>query len=530
MQLKRSLLAAATLALATAGVAPQAWAKTFRWAGSTDIQSMDIHSQNSALSNGIHAAIYESLVVFNSRTLRVEPQLAVSWKEVSPTQMRFKLRQGVKFSDGSVMTADDVVYSLQRAMSKTSTFAIYTQGMDRIAKVDGETIDVFLKNPNPVLLNQLTELRVMSKAWAEKHNSVEPKDIKSKDDTYSHRNGMGTGPFVFKEWVPDQKLVFTANPHWWNAGKVEGNVTEIVYLPIKSEATRIAALFSGEVDMVRDTSIQDLGRIKANPSLKVMEMVENRTVYLAMDQFRDELVNGSVKGKNPLKDLRVRKALYQSIDIAALHRVTMRGMSKPTGAMVSPLVHGWTEGVDKRLPYDANAAKALLAEAGYKDGFEVDFACSNNAFVQDEEICQAITSMWARVGIKAKLRTLPAVSYYPMAQRHEASIALLSWGVPTFDALYTLQSLVRTKTSGPDGSYNLGRYSNQRMDYIVDRVKTETDLPVRGRLLTEGLQLQNDTVANIPLHNQMLAWAMKKNVELVQRPDNRIDWRLIKMN
>ncbi len=507
-----------------------AWAKPFKWSGSSDIQTMDIHSQNSALGNGIHAAVYESLVMFNSRTLRVEPLLATSWQLVSPTQIRFKLRQGVKFSDGSAMTADDVVYSLQRAMSKTSTYAIYTQGMDRIAKVDGETIDIFLKNPNPVLLNQLTELRVMSKAWAEKNNAVEPKDIKAKDETYSHRNAMGTGPYVLKEWVPDQKIVFAANPGWWNAGKVEGNVTEITYLPIKSEATRIAALLSGEVDLVRDTSIQDLSRIKANPNLKVMEMVENRTVYLAMDQFRDELACSNIKGKNPLKDLRVRKALYQAIDGATLQRVTMRGMSKPTGAMVSPLVNGWTEAVDKRLPYDPNAAKELLTQAGYSDGFEVDFACSNNAIVQDEQLCQAITAMWSRIGIKAKLRTMPAVSYYPMAQRHEASIALLSWGVPTFDALYTLQSLTRTKTTGGDGNYNLGRYSNERMDYIVDRVKTETDLPVRNRLLTEGLQLQNDTVAHIPLHNQMLAWAMKKNVELVQRPDNRIDWRLIKVN
>ncbi len=345
MQFKRSVLTAATVALA-ASVLP-AMAKPFKWAGSSDIQTMDIHSQNSALGNGIHGAVYESLVMFNSRTLKVEPVLATSWQQVSPTQMRFKLRQGVKFSDGSAMTADDVVYSLQRAMSKTSTYAIYTQGMDRIAKVDGETIDIFLKNPNPVLLNQLTELRVMSRAWAEKHNSVEPKDIKSKEETYSHRHAMGTGPFVLKEWVPDQKIVFTANPHWWNAGKVDGNVTEITYTPIKSEATRIAALLSGEVDMVRDTSIQDLAR---------------------------------------------------------------------------------------------------------------------------------------------------------------------------------------TKTTGADGSYNLGRYSNERMDYIVDRVKTETDLPVRNRLLTEGLQLHNDDVVHIPLHNQMLAWAMKKNVELVQRPDNRIDWRLIKVN
>ena len=287
-------LSGLAVALSVCALPSSAWAKPFKWAGSSDIQTMDIHSQNSALGNGIHAAVYESLVMFNSRTLKVEPLLATSWQQVSPTQMRFKLRQGVTFSDGSAMTADDVVYSLQRAMSKTSTYSIYTQGMDRIAKVDGETVDIFLKNPNPVLLNQLTELRVMSKAWAEKNNAVEPKDIKAKDETFSHRNAMGTGPFVLKEWVPDQKIVFAANPTWWNAGKTEGNVTEVTYIPIKSEATRVAALLSGEVDMVRDTSLQDLTRLKANPNLKVLEMVENRTVYLAMDQFRDELPGSSV--------------------------------------------------------------------------------------------------------------------------------------------------------------------------------------------------------------------------------------------
>ena len=529
MAFKRSLLAAAVLSLATI-VSPLVAAKPFKWAGSSDIQTMDIHSQNSALGNGIHAAVYESLVMFNSRTLKVEPLLATSWQQVSPTQMRVKLRQGVKFSDGSTMTADDVVYSLQRAMSKTSTYAIYTQGMDRIAKVDGETIDIFLKNPNPVLLNQLTELRVMSKAWSEKNNAVEPKDIKSKDETFSHRNAMGTGPFVLKEWVPDQKIVFATNPHWWNAGKAEGNVTEITYTPIKSEATRIAALLSGEVDMVRDTSLQDLERLRANPSIKVMEMVENRTVYLALDQFRDELPGSSVKGKNPLKDLRVRKALYQAIDVATLQRVTMRGMSKPTGAMVSPLVNGWTEGVDKRLPYDASAAKALLADAGYKDGFEVDFACSNNSIIQDENLCQAITSMWARVGVKAKLRTMPSITYYPMAQRHEASITLLSWGVPTFDALYSLQSLVRSLGAQGDGNYNVGRYSNPQMDALIERTKVETDLKVRNELIEKALVLSHEDVAYLPLYNQVIPWAMKKNIEVVHRADNRLDWRLIKVN
>jgi len=262
----------------------------------------------------------------------------------------------------------------------------------------------------------------------------------------------------------------------------------------------------------------------------VVDGVENRTIFLGMDQFREELPGSNIKGKNPLKDMRVRKALYQSIDVNTISRNIMRGLGKPTGALVAPQVAGWTEAVGKRFPYDVEAAKKLLAEAGYADGFEVDFACPNNRYINDEAVCQAVTAMWSRIGVKAKLRTLPVATYFPMIQRYEASIYMLGWGVPTFDALYSLQSLVRTVGQGGDGNYNVGRYSNQRMDYLVDRVKAETDAPVRARMLTEALQLSNDTVSHIPLHDQVIPWAMKKNIELVHRADNRVDMRRVKVN
>ena len=520
------------LALGLAGLmgAATVQAKPFKWSSASDIPTLDIHSQNNALGNGVHAAIFDSLLYYNSKTFKVEGKLATSWKEMSGTQYRFNLRKGVKFSDGSPLTADDVVFSLDRARSKTSNFNVYTQGFSRIVKVDANTVVIILSGPNPVLLNQLTELRIMSKAWAEKNKSVEPKDAKVKEENFAHRNAMGSGPFMVKEWQPDQKLVLVKNPNWWGWSEVPSNVTEIIYTPIKNEATRAAALLSGELDFVLDPSPQDLGRMRNNANLKVVDGIENRTIFLGMDQQRDELPGSSVKGKNPLKDVKVRKALYQAIDIDTIQRVTMRGLSQTTGALVAPQVNGWTKGVDTRFPYSQDAAKKLLAEAGYGNGFEVDFACPNNRYINDEEICQAITAMWAKVGVKARLRTMPLVTYFPMIQRYEASIYMLGWGVPTFDGLYSLQSLVRSVGTGGDGNYNVGRYSNPRMDYIVDRVKTETDLLVRNRLLTEGLQLQNDTVAHIPLHNQVIPWAMKKNVEVIHRPDNRLDWSQIKVN
>ena len=514
------------LAMVAAFAAAPAAATTFKWASASDIPTWDVHSQNNALGNGVHAAVYESLFYYN-RKFDLEPMLATGYKQLNPTQLRITLRGGVKFHDGAAFNADDVVFSLNRAMAKTSNYGVYTQGIDRVVKVDDLTVDIFTKGPNPVLLRQLTELRMMDKEWSEKNRSVEPKDIKTKDENFAHRNANGTGPFMLKSWEQDVKLVLTRNPSWW--GKMEGNVTEIVYSPIKAEATRVAALLSGEVDMILDPSPADLPRLRQAANLKVLDGSENRTIFLGMDQFRDELVGSNVKGKNPLKDVRVRKALYQAIDIQTINRTIMRGLSQPTGALISPQVNGWTKKADERWPFDPEASKKLLADAGYPQGFEVDFACPNNRYINDEEICQAITSMWARVGVKARLRTLPLVTYFPMIQRYEASIYMLGWGVPTFDALYSLQSLVRSVGAQGDGNYNVGRYSNPQMDALVERIKSEIDQKTRNELIERALLLSHQDVSHIPLHNQVIPWAMKKSVDMVHRADNRIDMRLVKV-
>jgi peptide/nickel transport system substrate-binding protein len=524
---------AAGLALAAAVLSAPAVAQaaTFRWASASDIPTWDIHSQNNALGNGVHAAVYESLFYYN-RKFELEPMLATAHQQLSPTQLRITLRRGVRFHDGAAFDADDAVFSLNRAMDKASNYGVYTQGIDRVVKVDDLTIDIVTKGPNPVLLRQLTELRMMDKDWAEKNRSASPKDIKVKEETFAHRNANGTGPFMLKSWDQDVKMVLVENPNWWGKGGAAktGNVTEIVYTPIKAEATRVAALLSGEVDMVLDPSPADLPRLRAAPHLKVLDGAENRTIFFGMDQFRDELPGSNVKGRNPLKDVRVRKALYQAIDIQAIHRITMRGLSQPTGTLVAPQVNGWSKRADARWPHDADAAKKLLAAAGYPQGFEVDFACPNNRYINDEEICQAVTAMWSRIGVRARLRTLPLVTYFPMIQRYEASIYMLGWGVPTFDALYSLQSLVRSVGAQGDGNYNVGRYSNPQMDALVERVKKEIDASTRNDLIEQALLLSHQDVSHIPLHNQVIPWAMKKNIDMIHRADNRIDMRAVKIH
>ena len=510
--------------MATAG-----YAKTFKWSSASDIPTLDIHSQNNALGNGVHASIYESLVYYNSKTFKPEPQLATAWKLISPTQMRFTLRSGVKFSDGSVMTPEDVIFSINRSMAKTSNYAVFAQGIDKVVKVDANTIDIMLKGPNPVLLNQLTELRIMSKAWAEKNNSTQPKDIKTKEESFAHRNAMGSGPFMVKEWQPDQRLVLVDNPNWWgHAAKAKpGNVTEIVYSPIKSEATRMAALLSGQVDLVLDPTPQDLQRVQANKALKVVTGPENRTIFFGMDQHRDELPGSNIKGKNPLKDQRVRQALYQAIDIDAIHKVVMRGQSQNTGTLIAPQVAGWTKRADQRYPFNLAAAQKLLADAGYKDGFEVDFACPNNRYIADERICQAVAAMWSKIGVRAKLRTLPLVTYFPMIQRYEASIYMLGWGVPTMDSHYVFHYLYETRTD-KGGSWNVTGYSSPRVDELTKAMNREIDLGKRAGMVAETWKTVQDDVVYLPIHHQMLNWAMKDDIDFPVQSENYPYFKLLK--
>jgi len=525
MRLQPLLLAAAL----AAALPLAAQAKAFRWSRAVDLSSWDIHAQNVGVNNTLHSAVYDTLVEYNSQTFKPEPSLATAWKQVSPTQLRLTLRRGVKFSDGSEFSADDAKFSLERAKAKTSNFAVYAQGIDRVVKVDSHTLDIFSDTPNPVLLNQLTELRILSKAWAEKNKSVEPKDMKGKDENFAHRNALGTGPFQLKSWSPDQRVVLEPNPHWWGKGKFATNVTEVVYTPIKSDATRTAALLSGEIDFVIDPSLQDLERIRKTPGLKTLEGAEYRTIFLGLDQFRDELPGSDVKGKNPLKDQRVRKALYQAIDIQTIQRVVLRGLAQPTGTLIARQVNGWTPKADARWPYDPKAAQKLLAEAGYPNGFEVDFACSAGRYINDEQLCQAISAQWAKVGIKPKLRSLPFATYFPMIQRNEASIYLLGWGVPTFDAFYSLQSLIRSPGAGGDGNFNLGRFSDPQQDALIERIKKEIDHATRNGLIEKALLQDHEHISHIPLYNQVIPWAATQKVELPHRADNRIDWRALKV-
>jgi peptide/nickel transport system substrate-binding protein len=251
-----------------------------------------------------------------------------------------------------------------------------------------------------------------------------------------------------------------------------------------------------------------------------------------MDQFRDELLYSGVKGKNPLKDRRVRLALHESIDAEAIKRTLMRGLSIPAGMMIAPQVHGWSADLDKRPAVDVEGAKKLLTEAGYPDGFEVTLDCPNNRYVNDEEICQAVASMWAKIGVKTKLNAMPFATYIPKILKYDTSIYMLGWGVSTFDALYSLQALQRTvdPKGGADGSYNLGRYSNAKVDALIDGIKVEPDVARRDAMIRDVYKILNDEVAYLPIHHQIRPWAMKKNITTVHRADDRQEAKWVRID
>jgi peptide/nickel transport system substrate-binding protein len=524
---------APALALFTAGLmalSPALDAKTLRWSSQGDVLTMDPHSQNEGLNNTMSDHIYEPLVT-RDKSLKLEPCLALSWQEVNPTTWRFKLRPNVRFHDGSPFNADDVVFSIGRALEKTSDFSAYMVGVKGATKVDDMTVDINLAAPTPTIIDQLTEVRIMSRAWATKHAVLKPQDFKNKEELYTARNANGTGPFVLRKREPDVQTVVIANSNWWGiaAGKREGNIDEVVYKPVKSDATRSAALQSGELDFVLDPPVQDIQKLKA-AGVKILDGNENRTIFLNFDHGRSELLYSSVKGKNPFKDVRVREAFFLAIDVDAIKTQVMRGLSTPTNSMISPQVRGYSKAVDTRPRPDLVRARKLLAEAGYPQGFEVTLDCPNNRYIRDEAICQAVAAMLAKIDVKIKLNAMPRVNYFPKIQKSDSSFYLIGWGVPTFDSLYTLQSHLRSVGSGGDGNWNYGKYSNAKVDVLIDKLKTESDFAKRAAITEEALKIHKADFGHIPLHHQVIPWAMRANVTTTHRADNRLHAKWTKIN
>jgi peptide/nickel transport system substrate-binding protein len=510
-----------TLFLIVVGLAATAAdAKTLRWANRGDPQTTDPHSQNEGLTNNVNGLIYEFLVG-RDKKLNLRPELAVSWQQIDPVTWRFKLRPGVKFHDRTPFTADDVVFTFERARADTSQLRVYANAAGIPKKIDELTVEFTTNGPNPIELEHIALINVMSKAWCEQNKATRPQNYTQKEDMITAHQANGTGPYMLKSREPDVKTVLVKNPNWWGIkdGRFEGNVDEVVFQPIGNDATRLAALISGEIDVINDPPPQDVPRLKQTSNVKVLEGVENRVVFIGMDQQRDELLYSDVKGRNPFKDKRVRQALYRAIDIETIKATTMRGLAQPTGAML-PAPLPWIVQPEKRFPFDRAMARQLLVDAGYPNGFEVTLDCPNNRYVNDEKICLALAAMWSQIGVKIRVNAMPRANYFPKLEKLDTSLYMLGWGGAATDPIFILQPVLHSANGKGDGDYNYGRYTDAKFDALVDQVKTELDVEKRRKLINDALTIEHDELLHLPLHRQVIPWASRSNVTVVHRADN----------
>lgn len=523
------------IALVSAGVAllmtgAVAHAETLRWARSGDSLTLDPHAQNEGPTHTLAHQIYEPLL-HRDMAGQIVPGLATDWAALAddPTTWRFNLRQGVTFHDGAAMTAEDVVFSFERAQRPTSAMKELLTSMASITAVDDHTVDITTNGANPLLINNLTNLFIMDKGWSEANNVEDPQDFDNGGDNFAVRNTNGTGAYMLDSRAEDERTVLKANPNYWGIGEFPLEVSEIIYTPIQSSATRVAALLSGEVDFIQDVPVQDLGRVAATAGMKVVKAPQNRTIFFGLNVGDDDLTNDNVDGANPFADKRVRMAMDMALNRAAIQQVVMRDQSQPTGVIMPPFVNGWTPELDAVTEVDIDGAKALMAEAGYGDGFSITLHCPNDRYINDEAICQASVGMLGQIGITVNLDAKPKAQHFPQIANKTTDFYMLGWGVPTFDSHYIFNFLVHTTTENR-GSWNGTRYTNPDLDAKIVALESETDLAARDAIIGEIWNQVNEDLIYLPLHHQILNWGMADSVNFDVQPEDQPHFKYLTFN
>ncbi|MFK8081516.1 MAG: ABC transporter substrate-binding protein [Granulosicoccus sp.] len=511
------LAIAIALALSHVSVAH---ANTLRWASAGDSLTLDPHAQNEGPTHTLAHQMYEPLLQ-RDMAGEIIPALATSWAVTDdPKVWRFNLRQGVKFHNGADFNADDVVFTINRARQPTSAMKEQLSSVEEIRKVDDYTVEFVTTGPNPLLPNNMTNLFMMDQEWSEANDVSLPQDIDNGGDNYAVRNVNGTGAFMLESRVIDERTVLKANDNYWGKDEFPLEVTEIVYTPIQSAATRVAALLSGEVDYIQDVPVQDLARVDETDNLKVIKAPQNRTIFFGLNIGADDLANDNVDGKNPLADLKVRQAMNMAINRNAISRVVMRDQSQPTGVIMPPFVDGWTEALDALPEGDMSTAKQLMADAGYADGFTITLNCPNDRYINDEAICQAAVGMFAQIGITVNLDAKPKAQHFPLISGKTTDFYMLGWGVPTFDSEYIFNFLVHS-TTDDRGSWNATGYSNPEVDAMIVSLGQETDLEKRSATVASIWEAVQSEVMYLPIHHQILNWGMNEAIEFPVQPEDQ---------
>ena len=471
-------------------------------------RSLDPYFHSETPTNSMNKNLHDCLVDFD-KDLKVRPALALSWENLDNLTWQFKLRQDVKFHDGTPFTAADVKFSIERCKNwEKSGFKATAGQVASVEVVDDYTVKITTKKPFGILLRKLAQVMIMSKKFVESH-----------DEAYLNDHANGTGPYSLAEWVKGDHLTLAANESYFRGAPPIKTVT---LRPLTNDATRTSALLAGDAHLIDDVPVRDVARIKAAEGVAAVSRPSLRLIYLQMDHDRE--ISPKAKGpdgKNPFQKTLVRKAVYLGIDEPAIVQHVMNGFAEPASQFYPSAVFGYDPEI-KRPACNPDKAKAMLKEAGYPDGFEVTIDSPNDRYVNDDKIAQAIASQLARIGIKVKVNAIPKKTFFPMTDRREASFFLIGWSCADGDASAFLDGIAHTHDKDKGyGRYNRGRYSNPEVDRLIESTSATVnpDERLKAMRAAQKLALVEDQ-AFIPLHYQVDLYAKSDKVMFEPRADH----------
>jgi peptide/nickel transport system substrate-binding protein len=474
--------------------------------------TMDPHLQSNAPNNAVASHIFDALVT-NDPQSRSLPGLAESWTVEGDTRWVLKLRQGVTFSDGSPFTAADAIASLQRAtdLPSTASFRTYTRNIASMSAPDPHTLVLETRGPDPLLANSLSRVRIISARF---------KDAPT-GDFNAGRAAIGTGAFALREYVPGSHVALVRNEKWWGSRLPWSEVNLRI---VTDPGARLASLLAGDLDFIEDVPAQGAERVKADQRLHLLRGISSRLIYFSMDQLRDVTpfvtrADGTPISPNPLRDVRVRQALTMAINRQALAERVMDGNAIPANQFLPNGGPGTAPDLPP-IPFDPTRAKALLAEAGFPQGFHLTLHGPNNRYINDARVVQSVAQMFTRIGVETKVEVMPWSVYAGRSAAREFSIGLTGWGVNTGETSNPLSALIATpdKPAGL-GIANDGGYSNPAVDAKVKQALRTMDESARNALLGEACGVAFRDVAILPSHHEVSVWAARKNLSYATRAD-----------
>ncbi len=479
---------------------------------SADVTSIDPHFVNITPNNNVAWHVFEALTHVDADA-RLIPGLAESWRAVDSTTWEFRLRRGVKFHDGSELTAEDVAFSIDRpATLKASPgpFTTFTRPIVAKEIPDRFTIRLRTAAPYAMVPYDMNSVFIVSKRAAAGAST---------EDFNAGKAAVGTGPYRFARFARGDRVELVRNDAYWGPKPEWDRVT---FRIVPSDGARVSALLADDLDAIEYVPTPDMKRVRSTPRFRLEQKVSWRTIFFTMDQDRDAPPGVTDKGgrplaRNPFKDPRVREAITKAINRQAIVDRLMEGAAAPAANLVAPPVFGHVASL-KPEAYDLEGARQLLAAAGYPQGFTTTIAAPNNRYLNDDQIAQTVAQMLARVGIEAKVTAMPLAAYFPKARNREFAFAMLGWG--SFSGDLALRSLLMTyDADGGTGAWNWGRYSKPRFDRLVTQALATVDDRKREALAREAMALAMADRPVILLHHQFATWAMRRELRYAARTD-----------